>query len=231
MAGENKAPGQGGTGTGGTPPPATGAAATGAEGEVKSFTQEQMDAIIQDRLKKATAGRVSLEEFGLKSKDELQKLIDAQTAAEEKAKSDQDKALEEAKKAGRKEAETELMGKATARLVRSEFIAAAKDRNVVDPSALYLIAKGEGKLDGLTVNDADEVDGFDDAYWEELLKERPYMVKEGSSGGSTPPPPPGTGQKPPTPGNANAGSQGGTKVPEDRRKELLARYPALAKRR
>lgn len=227
MAGENKAP-SGGTGTGGTPPPATGAGDTGASGGDKTFTQEQLDAIVQDRLKKATAGRISLEEFGLKSKEDLQKVLNAQKAAEEQAKSDQDKALEEAKKAGRSEAEQELMGKATARLVRSEFIAAAKDRNVVDANSLYLIAKGEGKLDALTVTDADEVEGLDDTYWEDLLKDRGYMVKQASGGSSTPPFP---GQKPPTPGNANAGSQGGTKAPEDRRKELLKRYPALAKRR
>lgn len=229
MAGENKAP-SGGTGTGETPPPATGAGAgEGAGSGDKSFNQEQVDAIVQKRLAEAAKGRVALEEFGLKSKEDLQKILDAQKAAEEKAKSDQDKALEEAKKAGRTEAEAELIGKANARLVKSEFVAAAKDRNVVDPNALYLIAKGEGKLDALTVSDADEVEGMSDDYWEDLLKDRQYLVKEGSGGGSTPPP--GAGTKPPTPGNVNASSQGGTKVPEDRRKELLQRYPALAKRR
>lgn len=226
MAGENKAP-SGGTGDGGTPPPATGAGEAGASGDGKTFTQEQLDAIVQKRLADAAKGRVSLEEFGLKNKDELQQIIQERQAAEEKAKSEQEKALEEAKKSGRTEAEQEIMGKANARLVRSEFIAAAKDRGVIDPAGLYLIAKGEEKLTALTINDADEVEGLDDTYWEELLKGREYMVKAGE--GQTPPPPPG--QKPPTPGNVNAGSQGGSKVPDERRKDLLARYPALSKRR
>lgn len=228
MAGENKAP-SGGTGNGGTPPPATGAGDEGASGDGRTFTQADVDSIVQERLKKATAGRVSLEEFGLKNKDELAQIIADRQAAEEKAKTEQEKALEEAKKSGRTEAEQEIMGKANARLVRSEFIAAAKDRGVIDPAALYLIAKGEEKLSGLTINDADEVEGLDDTYWEELLKDREYMVKTGT-GGSTPPPAP-PGQKPPTPGNVNAGSQGGSKVPDERRKDLLARYPALSKRR
>lgn len=228
MADGDKGSAKGNTGTGGTPPPATGEGAGASSGD-KTFTQAELDAIIQDRVKKAQSGRVDLSEFGLKSKEDLQKIVQAQQAAEEQAKTDQQKAIDEAKKAGRTEAEQELMGKANARLVRSEFITAAKDRNVVDPNALYLIAKGEGRLDALKVTEADEVEGLDDTYWEELLKDRAYMVKE--AGGGSPPPPGTTGQKPPTPGNANAGSQGGTKAPDDRREQLLKRYPALSKRR
>ena len=224
MAGEGQATGN--TGATGTPPADQGQQGAG-EGS-RTFTQEQLDAIVQERLKKATQGRVSLEEFGLKSKEELTKLLEAQKAAEEQAKSEQEKAIEEARSSGRKEAENEIMGRANARLIRSEFIAAAKDRNVVDPGALYLIAKGEDKLSALTVSDADEVEGFDDAFWEDLLKDRPYLVT--APGGGQTPPPGQQGQRQ-TPGDANAGSQGGTKVPDDRRAELAKRYPALAKRR
>lgn len=218
---EPKAPETGKTGTEGTPP--SGDQGNKGEGADKRFTQAELDTIVQDRVKKAQSGRVDLSEFGVKTKDELKAIVDAKAAADEAAKDERTKAVEEAKKEGRTEAEAELMGKANARLVKSEFTSLAKDRGVIDAQALYLIAKGEGRLEGLKVTDTDDVEGMDDAFWEEVLKGREYFVKQGA-GSPTP-------TVKPTPGNVNGGTSGGTKVPADRRTYLEDQYPALARRK
>lgn len=218
---EPKVPDTGNTGTGGTPPPEN-QGNKGGDAD-KRFSQSELDAIVQDRVKKAQSGRVDLSEFGVKTKDELKAIVDAKAKADEAAKDEQTKAIEAAKKAGRTEAEGELMGRANARLVKSEFVSAAKDKGVIDAQSLYLIAKGEGKLESLKVTDSDDVEGLNDAFWEEVLKGREYFVK--SDG--TPPPSPAKL----TPGNINGGTSGGTKVPADRQSDLESKYPALARRK
>lgn len=218
MAPEPKPAGE--NGEGGTPPPPT-----GDPGETpKTFTQDELDRIVQERLGRATRGKLEPADFGFQTKAELEAALKVAKDAGEAAKSEQDKALEAARKEGRKDAETELMGKASARLVRSEFILQAKDRNIVDPNAAYLLAKAEERFAGVAVKDDDTVEGMDDTFWEDLLKGRDYLIKVAAEEGA--------GEKKP-PGNANAGTgTGGRKAPpDDRQEELKKRYPSLANRR
>lgn len=206
----------------GTPPPPAG----DSGGTPKTFTQDELDRIVQERLGRATRGKLEPSDFGFQTKAELEAALKVAKDADEAAKSEADKAIEAARKEGRKAAEDELMGKASARLVRSEFILQAKDRNIVDPNSAYLLAKAEDRFTGVAVKDDDSVEGMDDTFWEDLLKGRDYLIKvEGSGEG-------GADEKKP-PGNANAGTgTGGRKTPpDDRQEELRKRYPSLANRR
>ena len=216
MAPEAKPAGD--NGSEGTPPPES-----GSDGGSKTFTQDELDKIVQERLGRATRGKLEPKDFGFETKAELEAALKKAKDADEAAKSETDKAIEAAKKEGRKEAEAELLGRASARLVRSEFILQAKDRNVVDPSSAYLLAKAEERFTGVTVKDDDTVEGLDDTFWADLLKGRDYLVKVGED----------AGEKKPPPSNANAGTgTGGRKSPpQDRQEELKKRYPSLANRR
>lgn len=220
--------GEGGSGdgegndSGGTPPPEDGSQGGGSSKLPQ--TQEELDALIQSRLSRATRGTIKPEEFGFKTKAELDQAIKEWTDRKEEDKSEQDRLVEEAKKQGRSEAESELIGKANARLVKSEFIAAARDRGVVSPTDLYLIAQAEGRFTDVNVNDEDEVEGLDDSWWEELLTDRAHLVAKAEGENK--------GDNPRTPGgNVNGGSgAGGSKTTEQRQKDLSSRYPALNRR-
>lgn len=217
-----EAPPAGDNGEGGTPPPAA-----GNDGGNKTFTQDDLDRIVQERLGRATRGKLEPKDFGFETKAELEAALKKAKDADEATKSEQDKAIEAARQEGRKTAETELMGKASARLVRSEFILQAKDRNIVDPNAAYLLAKAEDRFSGVEVKDNDSVEGMDDTFWSDLLKDRDYLIKvEGGGEG-------GKAEEKKPPGNANAGTgTGGRKPPaEDRQEELKKRYSSLANRR
>lgn len=217
MAPEAKPAGE--NGENGTPPPPA-----GTDGGNKTFTQDELDKIVQERLGRATRGKMEPKDFGFETKAELEAALKVAKDAGEAAKSEADKAIEAARKEGRKEAETELMGKASARLVRSEFILQAKDRNIVDPNSAYLLAKAEERFSGVQVKDDDTVEGMDDTFWGDLLKGRDYLILAGSGD---------AGEKKPPPGNANAGTgTGGRKAPPaDRQEELKKAYPSLANRR
>lgn len=219
MDGDGKPAGD--NGGSGTPPPPAGTDG----GTTKTFTQDELDRIVQERLSRATRGKLEPTDFGFQTKAELEAALKVAKDADDAKKTEQDKAVEAARSEGRKEAETELMGRASARLVRSEFILQAKDRNVVDPNAAYLLAKAEERFQGVAVKDDDSVEGMDDTFWEDLLKDRSYLIKVVAAEGG------GDDKKPP--GNANAGTgTGGRKTPpDDRQEELKKRYPSLANRR
>lgn len=221
MAPEAKPAGE--NGESGTPPPPAGE--TGGSTTPKTFTQDELDRIVQERLSRATRGKMEPADFGFQTKAELEAALKVAKDADEAKKSEQDKAIEAARKEGRQEAETELIGRASARLVRSEFILQAKDRNIIDPNSAYLLAKAEERFKGVAVKDDDSVEGMDDTFWEDLLKGRDYLIKPVAGEGET-------GEKKP-PGNANAGTgTGGRKAPpDDRQEELKKRYPSLANRR
>lgn len=216
----------GGTAGGGTPPPPDAGSTEG--GSKLPQTQEELDRVIQDRLNRATRGTVKPEELGFKTKAELDEAIKDWNDRKTADQTEQDRLVEEARKTARAEAENEIMGKANARLVKSEFVAKAQDKGVVAPQDLYLIAQAEGRFDDISITDSDEVEGLDDSWWEELLKDRPHLVAAGEQGG-------GTGGTPPTPGgNVNGGSSRSSGTPkgvtDERKAELAKKYPALVRR-
>lgn len=219
--------GTGNTGSGGTPPPAKG---EGDAGGKVTFTPEQqahIDKLIGERAVQAGRGKVDPKDLGFASKAELEAAIAAHQQTLEDAQSDQEKAVQKARKEGAEQASQELMGKANARMIKSEFVAAAANKGVVAPTDLYLIAQAEGRFNDVTVGDADEVVGLDDSWWEGLLKGRDHLVGESNSsstsGGS----------------NVNGGSNGSSsqasgapkkKLDTDRKAELAKTFPSLGRR-
>lgn len=190
----------------------------------------EFERMTKNRLDRAMKGKVDPAELGFKSKKEMEEAITAFRRSEEDKLSDQEKAIEAARKEARQEAESEIMGRANARLVKADFLAAARDRNVTAPDDLYLIAKAEGRLDDLTVNDQDAVEGMDKSWWEELLKGRDHLVSAESGSDSSPPQTPG--------GTSDAGTRSGGGRPGtrgkgptvERQQDLATQYPALQRR-
>lgn len=211
----------GGDGSGGTPPPEAGT--QGGDDSKLPKTQEELDALIQSRLSRATRGAVKPEDLGFKTKAELDTAIKEWNDRKAADQSEQERLIEEARKQGRTEAESELIGKANARLVKSEFIAAAREKGVVSPTDLYLIAQAEGRFSDVEVTDGDDVEGLDDTWWEELLANREHLVHKADGVNES-----GT---PRTPGGINGGT--GTRVTkpnEQRAQDLASKYPAINRR-
>lgn len=153
-------------------PPAEGKPAedttTPPEKVAKTFTQEELDAIVEARLKRAIpadyeslktlkAERDAAEEA---SKTELQKEKDARAAAEAKG--------------------AEALSNANRRLIRAAIIEQAASQGAVDADTVAALLAG---TEDITVNEAGDVQGAKKAV-ADLLKAKPFLGKTapGSSG-------------------------------------------------
>lgn len=131
-----------------------------AGGESKTFTQEELNQIVRDRLARETSKYKDYND--LKSKatkfDELQ----AQNQSE------LDKALERASNAETKAAEADT--KLRQALVRSAVVSEATRLNAVDPDAVFAL------LDRTTIEIKDDgtIEGVKSAV-ESLMQEKPYL--------------------------------------------------------
>lgn len=146
----------------GTPPVAGGA---DAPKPVKTFTQEELDAILEARLKRAVpsdyedlkklADRVKAEEDA--KKDELQKAKDAQAEAEKRA--------------------TDAITRANASVRRAAIIEAATAANAADNETVVALLDSS---DAITVAEDGSVKGAKEAVTK-LLKDKPFLVKTSAS--------------------------------------------------
>lgn len=162
----------------GDPPAGDPPASPPANGD-KTFTQDELNAIVQDRLARATKGQPS--------KDELTELRAAKTKLEELEQAGASE-LEKANKA-REQAEakaTEALATANERLLKSTAITALVGAGVTSVEAAYRALDKTG----LTVEDDGTVSGLDDAV-KALVEEVPAFVGKG------------------TPGSADQGARGG----------------------
>lgn len=140
------------------------------EAKKLDLTQEDLDRIIADRVRRAQPADYE----ALKAKAAKQ---DAAEAAE---KSDTQKAKDAQAEAERKAAER--TSKADAKLRRAAILAEAVAQNAADSDIVIALLAGD---DGITVGDDGEVSGVKDAV-KKLLKDKPVLVKgktPGASGG------------------------------------------------
>lgn len=126
---------------------------TGKKTGEKSFTQEDLDKIIRDRIKRE---RKAWEQ---KVEDEKKK---AAMTESERLKAEKEESEKKAAAA---------VERANQRLIRSEVIAQATELKIVDPDAAYVLMDKTG----IEVEDDDSVTGVKAAL-ESLVKSKPYLV-------------------------------------------------------
>jgi hypothetical protein len=119
----------------------------------RTFTQDELDAIVRDRIKRER------KLWTQKIEDEKKKA--AMTEAE-RLKTEKDQAEKIA---------AEAIERANRRLIRSEVVAQAAKLNIVDPDAAYALMDKEI----VKVEDDDTVTGVKKAL-EDLVKSKPYLV-------------------------------------------------------
>lgn len=128
-------------------------------------TQADLDRIINDRLARE---RAKYSDYA-----DLKKKAQAHDKALEEAKSEQEKAVD----AARKEGESAAVDRANTRLVNAEVRALAATARFHDPTDAIAQLRGAGKLEGIKVDDdgnadADTIKGLLD----DLAKAKPYLV-------------------------------------------------------
>lgn len=126
---------------------------TGKKTGEKSFTQEDLDKIIRDRIKR--------ERKAWEQKIEDEKKKAAMTESER---------LKAEKEESEKKAQS-IIERANQRLIRSEVIAQAAGLKIIDPEAAFALMD---KTD-VKVEDDDRVTGVKEAL-EDLVKSKPYLV-------------------------------------------------------
>lgn len=139
------------------------------DGSDKTFTQADVDRIVQERLARAKATppadyddlkskAAKFDELEEKNKDELTKANDRATAAEARATKAEERAQQLSK--------------------RTAVVAAAVRAGAVDPDAVFALIDS----DAVTIGDDGQVKGADDAV-KDLLEAKPYLV--GKADGKT----------------------------------------------
>jgi len=185
-------------GGGGTPPPTLPPAAapvvSGHEaGEVKSFTQPELDALFGERAKRASEKAVSdlLTDLGVKTSDEVKSLLveartlrEAQMSELEKAKAQTAEAVKAQAAAEVKAAD--VMKRANERLIKAQVEAEARKAGVRDealPDVLLVVDRTK-----IAVGDDDTVTGADAALKDALKSRAHWLASAGSPGHGTPTP-------------------------------------------
>lgn len=166
------------TGNGGKPEGdqsgAAGAAGAGDAPKQITLTQEQLDAIVQDRALRETRSKFA-------DYDELKRKAAEHDKLQEGQKTELEKANEKAVKAEQKA--NEAIARANARIVRAEILSQAAAQNAVDPDTVAALLAGN---ESITIDDDGTVAGVKEAV-KALLKEKPFLAKgapgSGPSGG------------------------------------------------
>lgn len=136
--------------------------------QARTFTQEEVDRIVQERVRRATPADYA----------DLQKLKEQHDAAEEAKKSELEKAQAKATAAETKAAEA--IAKANRTLRRAAILAAAAAANAADADTIAVLLESS---EDVTVDEDGTVKGAKKAV-ADLLKEKPFLA--GQSGGGTP---------------------------------------------
>lgn len=132
-------------------------------------SQADLDRIINDRLARE---RAKYSDYA-----DLKKKAQAHDKALEDAKSEQDKAVD----AARKEGESAAIERANTRLVNAEVRALAAAAKFHDPTDAISQLRGTGKLDGVKIADDGTVDSDAvQALLKDLAEAKPYLVVDDS---------------------------------------------------
>lgn len=170
----------------------------------KTFTQAELDAIVQREKKAASKGKVKLDELGFKSKDELDTFIRTMKEKADEDKSEQEKKLEDAVKAAKGEARDEVLGKANKRIIKAEFKIAAHEAGVRKEALndAFAVAQLMDEWEVEVDEDKDEVVGLTDEFFKELKKQKSYLFADKEEGKKKK-------------GDAGAGANGGGEAKKD----------------
>lgn len=192
-------PGGGGGGTSDDPPDpdnadtgGDGGGGDGGDGDGATFTQADVDRIVGERAKRA--GKTAISDFltslGFEKPDELKKVVEARREAEEKEKTELQKAQEKAQEEERKrtDLEAQLQRERLDRAIEREAQALGF-ADVTDATALVDRSRIE-------TDDEGAISGVEEAL-EALLEAKPHLKRQGDDDdppapkGDIPPSPPG----------------------------------------
>lgn len=196
----------------------TGGDTSGGEGEGeedKKFSQADIDRIAARAADKAKRGKLDPKEFGFESAKDLKTFLDNAKVETDKAKTDAEKAVEQAKTEAADNARKEVLSTANERVMRAEFMLAAQEHDVAHAKDAYVIAQTLELWQDVTIDESGVVSGLDKEFFEEFKKQKPmFMPEEGGEGGS---------------GDigAGAGADKSRKVGQYTEDELKKKFPAL----
>lgn len=186
-----------GEGASGDPTPgAAGDPTPGKGDEPKTFTQEEVNALMTKEASKAARGKLDPKELGFDSAKEMQEFI---ASAKERADAEKDEAqkeLEKQTKEAYERGKTETLSSAKQIALRAEFTIQATKAGVVDPAGAFLLAQAEQAWEDIQVADDGSVTGLDDAFFAAFKETKPYLfgvATPGTNGTSTPKINPGAG--------------------------------------
>lgn len=186
-------------------------------GDDKTFTQDQLNAIVTRETQKAARGKLDPKELGFESAKDMKEWVDSQRQDADAKKTEDEKAREAEIAAAKKEATDSVLSSANERIRRAEFLLAAVDHNVRKEARedAYLLGPTLETWAEVAISDDGKVSGFDDAFFEELKEKKPYLFEaEGSSTGN--------GR-----GDIGAGRRGDGNGKPTREEELKQKYRAL----
>jgi hypothetical protein len=216
--------GEGGTGSGnsdatsGANDGGSGSGVGAGGGSDKTFTQEEVNALIARETAKAQRGKLDPSELGFESAKAMKEYLDSAKARDEAAKDDQQRKVDEAVDAAKQEAEGKVLKKANDRLVAAEFKVAAAHAGVSAVDDALVLARTMDIWKQMEIVEQGEdvvIKGFDDAFFEELKKAKPFLFA--SEGGGTG----GSGDIGAGAGGSNSGAGGKSD------EQLHKLYPAL----
>lgn len=152
----------------------------GGEGSSdKTFTQDQLNAIVTRETQKATRGKLDPKELGFESAKDMKEWIEGQKAKADADKTEAEKEREAAIEQAKRDAEANVLSTANERIMKAEFMLAAMEHEL-DRTAredAFLLAKTLEAWQGVEVDDKGVVTGFDDAFFDELKEKKPYLFK------------------------------------------------------
>jgi hypothetical protein len=183
--------------------------------EKKTFTQDEVNAIVAREVSQKTRGRLDPKEAGFKSAAELKDFLTQMKSKAEADKTDAEKEKELAIKDAQDTARKEVLDKANSRLLRAEFTIAASKNGVAYIEDALEIAKSLDIWDPQIDDEKETVSGFDEDFFKELKERKPYLFSDAKPKGA---------------GDIGAGANGdggaGTKA-QQKEAKLRQDYPAL----
>jgi hypothetical protein len=193
-------------------PPADGDDGKSTDGG-KTFTQDEVNALVTREVSKAARGKLDPKELGFDSAKDMKTFIDEMKSKQEADKSEEDKAKEEAITAAADAARNEVLTVANQRLVKAEFLTAAADAGISKDARndAFVLAQTLEDWATVEVDDDGNVKGFDDTFFATLKEAKPFLFSS----------------EPPIP-DAGAGRSGGGKDGDSRVKELQDAYGNLS---
>lgn len=179
----------------------------------KTFTQEEVNSLLARETSKAKRGKLDPSEFGFKNKAELDEYLKSAREKVDADKSDQEKALDEARKKAEDEARSSVLSTANERLLRAEFLMQAVKNNVEYAEDAFDLAKKLDEWKEVAISDDGSVSGLDDALFEALKESKPFLFKADEEDDGT--------------GDAGAGTRSGGQSDKGRVAKLKEQYSGL----